>query len=285
MSVKTGIQWTDHTFNPWWGCIRVSPGCEHCYAETFAKRVGFDVWGPAKTTGRREFGDKHWAEPVKWNREAEREGSRKRVFCASMADVFEDHPVANATRPRLFDLIRATPSLDWQLLTKRPENIAAMLPPDWGNGYANVWLGTTIESPEYVHRFDQLRSNRAAVYFLSLEPMIADVSVAIYDKFAGLPPDEVWWAIVGGESGPKARVFELDWARGVIDACGEFGVYVFVKQLGSRPRGIADHISHRGDSATKPSGFYRFLNDAHGGDWSEWPEDLRVREFPEAVTV
>jgi len=270
MSGETGIQWTDHTFNPWWGCLRVSPGCEHCYAETFAKRVGLNIWGPAKTTARREFADKHWAEPLKWNHAAEKEGRRHRVFCASMADVFEDHPTANTTRPRLWALICATPWLDWQLLTKRPENIARMLPDDWGNGYPNVWLGTTIESPDYAHRFDQLRANRAAVYFLSLEPMIADVSDALRQKFSGLPPEEIWWAIIGGESGGKARPFHLDWARECLRWCNEFGVSPFVKQLGARPQ-IAQ---------TAEVDAFLKLKDSHGGDWNEWPADLRIREFP-----
>lgn len=121
MGKDTGITWTDSTFNPWWGCEKVSPGCTNCYAATFDKRVGGDHWG-AKA-GRRFFGDKHWREPEKWNRDAAKSGERHRVFCASMADVFEDRDDLVQPRIRLFHLISETPNLDWLLLTKRPENI------------------------------------------------------------------------------------------------------------------------------------------------------------------
>jgi len=123
---STEIAWTHSTWNPWWGCTKVSPGCKRCYAETFAKRVGFKVWG--QDGERRAFGNKHWAEPLRWNAEAEKAGERRRVFCASMADVFEDHSVAIAERPRLWSLIERTPMLDWLLLTKRPENVDLLGP-------------------------------------------------------------------------------------------------------------------------------------------------------------
>jgi len=291
MSDKTGIQWTDHTFNPWWGCIRVSPGCEHCYAETFAKRLGLNVWGPAKTTGRRTFAGKHWDAPMRWNAAAKKAGVRARVFCASMADVFEDHPAVEPERRRLWWLIRETPHLDWQLLTKRPENIARMLPADWGQGYPNVWLGTSIESPDYAHRFDVLRAVPAAVHFLSLEPLLGDIAGVLHDRFAELGPGEEWWAILGGESGATARPFELDWVRDALRWCDEFGVSAFVKQLGARPFCANNEDAEQWPGATIP---FRDdyephhqgelaplqLNDSHGGDWAEWPADLRVREFP-----
>ena len=135
MAEKTGISWTHHTFNPWWGCTKVSPGCKNCYAETFASRYGFDVWGPGKA--RRTFSLAHWEEPLKWNRDAELAGERRRVFCASMADVFEAEAPAGELA-RLWALIRLTPWLDWLLLTKRAERIAESLPDDWGEGYPNV---------------------------------------------------------------------------------------------------------------------------------------------------
>lgn len=128
--------------------MKVSPGCTYCYAETFAKRTGHDIWGPAKTTTRRTFGAKHWTEPLAWHGAAMRAGVKRRVFCASMADVFEDHPALTAERERLWALVRMTPMLDWQILTKRPENIAAMLPDDWSSGYENVWLGTSVEDEQ-----------------------------------------------------------------------------------------------------------------------------------------
>ena len=120
MSERTAIGWCDHTFNPWWGCQRVSDGCARCYAEAMAKRTGNPVWGPG---ARRFFGEKHWQEPVRWNAAAERLSVRRRVFCGSMCDVFEDRPDLVEPRGRLWRLIRATPHLDWLLLTKRPENI------------------------------------------------------------------------------------------------------------------------------------------------------------------
>ena len=111
MSANSSIEWTDHTFNPWWGCSRVSPGCENCYAETLSARYGHRVWGPAKTTPRRIFGPQHWAEPPKWNAAAVQAGVRKRVFCASMSDVFEDHPDVGEHRAALWRLIEQTPAL------------------------------------------------------------------------------------------------------------------------------------------------------------------------------
>jgi protein gp37 len=287
MSANSAIQWTDHTFNPWWGCIRVSPGCEHCYAETFAKRLGFDIWGPAKTTDRRVFGEKHWAAPLKWNRDADREGRRRRVFCASMADVFEDHPAANAERPKLWELIRATPWLDWQLLTKRPENIVAMLPADWEHGYANVWLGTTVESQESTSRIAHLLDRRIGadvVRFLSCEPLLGPVDLREWVA-------SIEWIIIGGESGPKARPFNLAWARSLVAQCRAGGSAPFVKQLGRRPVVENDDKSELWPGGCVPlyekywpayQGELAALDlvDAHGGDISEFPSDLRIREFP-----
>ncbi len=141
MGKDTAISWCHHTFNPWHGCEKVSPGCANCYAEAFSKRIGRDIWGRGKP--RRFFGDKHWAEPRKWNEDAMRAGERRRVFCASMADVFEADGSLVAHRERLWLLIESTPHLDWLLLTKRPENAAGMAP--WrGRWPANVWLGTRL---------------------------------------------------------------------------------------------------------------------------------------------
>jgi hypothetical protein len=124
---ESRIEWTDYTFNPWWGCERVSPGCAHCYADTLAIRYGHRIWG--KDHGFRFFGDKHWDEPLKWAARAERDGVRRRVFCASMADVFEERPSSTSTGSRLlFDLIEETPHLDWQILTKRPSSRATGSP-------------------------------------------------------------------------------------------------------------------------------------------------------------
>ncbi|MEZ5165687.1 MAG: phage Gp37/Gp68 family protein [Acidimicrobiales bacterium] len=228
MGVSTEIAWCDHTFNPWWGCTRVSPGCQNCYAEAFAKRTGHDVWG--KATGRRVFGDRHWNEPRRWNAKAETEGIRRRVFCASMADVFEDHPDLEEPRERLFDLILQTPALDWLLLTKRPENIAAMLPdPDCPP--ANVWLGTTVEDQDHAHaRIPTLldAGYAATCLFLSCEPLLGPVDLTPWFD-SGID-----WVIVGGESGPRHRPFDPEWAIDIRDQCEAFGVPFFFKQHGGR---------------------------------------------------
>ena len=126
MAKDSKIEWTHHTFNPWWGCAKVSPACKHCYAETWAKRVGKDLWG-AKSP-RRFFSDAHWREPFKWNAEAVTLGERRRVFCASMADVFEARAELDPWRDKLWTVIEATPALDWLLLTKRPHRIASYAP-------------------------------------------------------------------------------------------------------------------------------------------------------------
>ncbi|MEY5060411.1 MAG: hypothetical protein RIS45_332, partial [Planctomycetota bacterium] len=143
MGDVTGIQWTDHTFNPWMGCQRVSPGCERCYAETLVTtRLRLPVWGPPKTTERKRTAVANWRKPLAWDRAAAKAGKRARVFCASLADVFEDHPAVAPWRTELFALIEQTPHLDWQLLTKRPENLRKMLPTAWlESPRPNVWLG------------------------------------------------------------------------------------------------------------------------------------------------
>ena len=186
MGERTAIGWTDHTFNPWWGCERVSPGCQHCYAETFAKRTGHDVWG--KHTPRRGFGEKHWAEPLRWDRDAATAGRPALVFCASMADVFEDRGDLDESRARLFDLIERTPNLIWQLLTKRPERVAALLPTRWlppaewpdrvWTGPPNVWIGTTVEDQKRAdERIRHLVAIPAPVRFLSCEPLLGRVRI------------------------------------------------------------------------------------------------------------
>jgi len=221
MSEKTLIAWTDHTFNIAWGCQKVSPGCAHCYADTLSHRYGWDVWGPGKN--RRTFGPKRWAEPLKWNAEACREGRSHRVFCSSMCDYLEDHPVIERERAKLWQLIRSTPHLDWQLLTKRSDRIADNLPSDWGsNGYANVWLGVSIENMEYANRADDLRSVPAAVRFISYEPALGPLDA--------LPLEGLDWVIFGGESGPQYREADLQWSRDMRDKCAHEGVAYFHKQ-------------------------------------------------------
>lgn len=221
MGVDTAIAWTDHTFNPWWGCVNVSPGCDHCYAETFAKRTGHDVWG--KDSGRRFFGDKHWTEPLKWT---------GRVFCASMADVFEMNHVLDAERVRLWELIDETPHLTWQLLTKRPENVPRLVPWHWMDGGwpDNVWLGTTVEDQTRANlRVPRLLNIPAPVRFLSCEPLIGPVRLG-----DALWTGDLHWVIAGGESGPKHRPMDMNWPRNLRDECYQAAVPFFFKQVGGR---------------------------------------------------
>lgn len=171
---KTAIPWAHYTFNPIWGCQKVSPGCAHCYAEQFAQRV----YGKETTMWRGDrmvASARTWNQPHRWNEQAERAGIRRRVFCASMGDIFEDHPAVAAERAKLWPLIRATPALDWLLLTKRPELIRQALPSDWGHGYLNVWLGTSIETQEYIGRLTPLIGIPARVRFVSAEPLLGPV--------------------------------------------------------------------------------------------------------------
>lgn len=290
--VETEIAWTDSTFNPWWGCFKISRGCDNCYAATFDKRVhgiGKGHWGPQAE--HRRFGDKHWADPVKWNAAAAKAGVRHKVFCASMADVFEGRDEDAADRARLFALIEATPWLDWQLLTKRPENMVRLAPASWAGGWpANVWAGCTVEDQQRAdERIGHLFSTPAKTRFLSVEPLLAPVDlsryvnahcvtvIAVKGQKATIRPNgrALHWVIVGGESGHGARPFDLAWARSIVAQCQAAGVPCFVKQLGAKP--IETDSFHDG---TEPCCVFD-IKDRKGGDPSEWPEDLRVRQFPE----
>jgi protein gp37 len=257
---QTTIEWTatrdadgivtpGYTFNPWWGCVKVSEACRNCYAATFAKRFGVE-WGPQAR--RRFFGDAKWREPLKWDRKAAAEGVRRRVFCASMADVFEvlpdRHPDAEqmgAERLRLWRLIEATPHLDWLLLTKRPENVLGLTPAGWDcvRGFPeNVWVGTTAETQECAdERIPRLLEVPARVRFLSMEPLLGPVDLSrwldllrlnTWVKQARWMGTGIHWVIGGGESGPGARPTHLEWARGLRDQCEAAGVPFFWKQWG-----------------------------------------------------
>lgn len=230
MADRTAIEWTDATFNPWWGCSRVSPACAHCYADTLARRYGHQLWDGA---GRRFFGDQHWTRPRRWNRDAELQRTPVKVFCASMADVFEDARELDPWRERLWDLIEETPWLEWQLLTKRPENVASMVP--WeGNWPTNVWLGTSIENSRHTFRVEILRDLPAAVRFVSAEPLLGSLFLNGKPNRRPLKLDRVDWVIAGGESGPRHRPVDLDWVRELRDACIGEGVPFFYKQQGGR---------------------------------------------------
>lgn len=284
MGERTGVSWCDHTFNSHWGCEKVSPGCLNCYAERDAHRFypRARLWGPGSE--RRLFGEKHWAGPLQWNERALRDGVRRRVFCASMADVFDNHPGVEAPRAQLWELIRQTAELDWLLLTKRISNVPKMLPADWGVGYPNVWLGISVVNQVEVDRdVPRLLATPARVKFLSCEPLLDKISLFHFDEDEGAlrgpgvvidggmtvgtpsdPPEGyddsypgIDWVIAGGESGPKSRSMNQEWAVALRDECDLAGVSFFMKQMSERDW---------------PATFR---------DLESFPDRLKVRESPE----
>ena len=284
MGENSNIEWTDHTFNPWVGCTKISPACDNCYAEGWAKRSGLVTWGGP----RRRTSPANWSKPGKWQAAARESGVRARVFCASLADVF-DNEVPHAWRTDLFRVIHATPNLDWLLLTKRIGNVPSALtvlgddalPP-------NVWLGITVCNQEEADRdIPKLLRVPAAVRFLSCEPLISHIlldpdwlcseyfthSEGCDDDLCALNGDyhscvgkvieqpSLDWVIVGGESGHRARPMEADWAEKIRVDCQDAGVAFFMKQ-GSQ------------------ANWHNFK------DWDHFPGYLRVREWPiSAVSI
>lgn len=227
MVENSAIEWTDHTFNPWIGCTVISAGCTNCYAKVRDNRFGGDHWGPR--ADRRLVKD--WSKPPRWNRAAAAMGVRQRVFCASMADIFDDHPsILPEWRLRLWDLIEATPHLDWQLLTKRPSSILPLIPRHWRDYLPrNVWIGcSVINQAEADHNVPILLQVPAAIYFLSLEPLLGPLHVP--EPFLKL--EHRGWIIVGGESGSGARYLLPEWVRGPRDQCAAAGVPFLFKQWG-----------------------------------------------------
>ena len=201
-----------------------------------------------------------------------------------MADVFEDHPELGHWREHLWRTISATPNLDWQLLTKRPENLRRFLPPLWTTApNTNVWLGTSVEDRPALERVEALRDQKAPVRFLSAEPLLEDLGTI---NLRGID-----WVIVGGESGPNARPCDLEWIRSIVAQTKAAGVACFVKQLGAKPYRKCHGCTCTADEVRYATGGGPFgaamacdsalrLVARKGGDPEEWPEDLRVREFP-----
>jgi len=226
MAGETLIAWCDHTFNAWMGCTKVSAGCDHCYAETMTRnRMGISVWG--KDAARQVTSTANWKKLIAWNRKAAEAGERRRVFCGSLMDWAEAHPTAEATRPKLWQAISETPWLDWLLLTKRTGRITRCLPDDWGEGYPNVWLGTSIEDMRVAFRADHLRAIPAHIRFVSYEPALGPLD--------DLDLTGIHWLIYGGESGPgyRAEGTEHDhqaWARAMRYRCNRAGTTFFFKQ-------------------------------------------------------
>ncbi len=233
MAKNSRIEWTHHTFNPWWGCTKVSPGCKHCYAEAWAKRTGSQVWGPQAS--RRELSEQYWRQPIAWNEEARRRKTKARVFCASMADVFEDRDDLDDKRARLWPLIESTPWLDWLLLTKRPQNMRGFVP--WENHWpSNVWAGTTAENQRWLEkRIDYLLAVPAVIHFLSAEPLLGPLNLSPWTQSARIDgvPSSIDWVIAGGESGPHARPMNPEWALSLRDQCRSVGISFLFKQWGN----------------------------------------------------
>lgn len=291
MSENSKIEWTDHTFNPWEGCTKVSPGCANCYAENRNARWNGGTaihWGKGRP--RRRTSVANWKKPLKWNKHAGRVQQsqstyttprRPRVFCASLADWLDDE-VPIEWLAELMDLIRETPNLDWLLLTKRPQNFDRLADAmihaeqdtrywlaEWSGGEAphNVWVGTTVEDQQRVdERIPHLMGIPAVVRFLSCEPLLEeiDLSGVFGGPYVGLPGDVIVpyynfgidWVICGGESGPNARPMNPDWARSLRDQCAVAHVPFFMKQMGGR---------------SKP--------------FPEIPEDLNIRQFPQPLST
>lgn len=280
MGAETKIQWCDRTFNPWLGCTKVSDGCKFCYAETLMDtRYGKVEWGPQ---GRRvRTSDHNWRQPVGWNRQrwfqcpncghrfhetrqwGQQQGcpacgflavypTRQRVFCASLADVFEGvRPELPQWREDLFRLMEHTPNLDWLVLTKRVDLVWTMAPLRWMHQAwpQNVWLGTSVENQVTSDgRLVQLRLIPAPIRFVSFEPLLGPIETR------GLL-HAIHWAIIGGESGPHFRPMKHQWARSLIDQCNQFGVPVFMKQDAGIRSGMYDHL----------------------------PDDMKIRRFPDAA--
>jgi protein gp37 len=296
MGATTGIEWTQHTWNPWRGCTKVSPGCANCYMFTEQRRYGKDPTQVIRT--------KTWGDPLKWQRAAEAAGRKEMVFTCSWSDWF--HEGADAWRDEAWDVVRRCPNLIFQILTKRPERmhncIYSMTDTLGGiitgghfpDDFPNVWLGVSVEDQQRANERIPLLLQTAAVRFLSCEPLLGPVDLGEY-----LPPEDGTkvrdgegeiiaspnWIIAGGESGPGARPCDVAWIRSIVQQCQAAGVAVFVKQLGSMP--YVDHSPEPAASIARKHGVgplvaeFLKLRDRKGRDMDEWPADLRVRQFPE----
>jgi protein gp37 len=227
MARDSKIEWTHHTFNTWWGCIRVSPACKHCYADTWAKRLGLQLWN--HDSPRRFFGDAHWREPLNWNRDAAKQNTRARVFCSSMADVFENLRELDPWREKLWGLIEATPNLDWLLLTKRIDLVKQLAP--WsGRWPSNIWLGSSMENQTWFNkRVDHLLQHDAVVRFVSAEPLLSAIQMRPYLARQG---SGINWVIAGGESGPESRITKPRDVEFLRDQCMDADVAFHFKQWG-----------------------------------------------------
>lgn len=256
MGANTKIEWADCSFNPFIGCEKVSEACTNCYAEAWAKRTGqAHLWNGE----RRRTTEANWRQPLKWNAAAVKDGTRPRVFCASLADVF-DNAVPDKWRVDLFALIRATPNLTWMLLTKRIGLAKRMLPEDWGDGYPNVWIGATVVTQEEVDRdVPKLIATPARVRFLSCEPLLEALTFPLPCN-GSVFWSNIHWIIVGGESGSKARPMDPAWARDLRDQCVSARVAFHFKQFG-------EYDAHGVRVGKKAAG-----RELDGRTWDELPQ-------------
>lgn len=265
MGRKTGIDWTDHTWNPWQGCRKISPGCVNCYMYRDKKRFGQD---PATVIRSKPA---TFNAPLKWQDPA-------KVFVCSWSDFFIED--ADPWRDEAWEIMRRTPHLTYQILTKRPENILDRLPADWPFG--NVWLGVTVESQAQLHRIEYLPVAEAVVKFVSIEPMIGPVDLTAAIN-APVPWDEMMsailaldWVIVGGETGPAARRMDPAWAARLKRQCKDAGVPFFMKQMTNKAP-IPDFLQGREFPLQKKPCLTIFhcgpqnqCPDGAEHDWSAW---------------
>lgn len=268
MAEKTAIQWTDATLNFWTGCKKVSDGCKYCYMYRDKERYGKDpaevVEVSIKTINKilKDL-DRQWAERMILAAKTGTPAKPILIFTCSWSDFFIEE--ADAWRGKAWDIIRARPHFIWQILTKRPENILSRLPEDWGQGWGNVWLGVSIENNRSLHRLVTMSQVPAQTRFISFEPLLYALYFEAEEK--SILKTLFHWAIIGGESGNdngayRYRPCEVPWIEKLIEDLQQVNVAPFVKQLGTY-------------TAKKLE-----LKDRHGGDWTEWPENLRVRQFP-----
>ena len=274
MGENSAIGWTTHTFNIAWGCTEIGPGCDNCYAREFANRYGYK-WGTGAP--RRYFGDKHWSEPLKWDRRAKETGETIRVFCSSMADIL-DNEVEDSHRERLWELIEATPNLTWQLLTKRIGNAKKMMPNAWVRNGLPKWVhfGITVVNQEEAARDIPKLLDYQGLLWLSIEPQLARINLAKWLGDGGDMPGynpSISWVVDGGESGAvsKVRPFDIGWARSILKECRTYNVPCFIKQMGARTFM---------DPADGPP-LLRTFSHEDAANPEKWPEDLRVQCFPE----
>ncbi len=265
MGYNSNIAWCDHTWNIARGCSKVDQDCLYCYMYRDGKRYGYDAKTVVKTKTVFNL-------PLKIKDTSSNcWGGKPLIFTSSLTDVF--HPEIDSYRDEMWDIIKKCPHLIFQILTKRPERINDHLPEDWGNGWDNVWLGTSIGSQKSIERAWRLLDSPSKNYFLSLEPMYGSIDLNDAELLLANWRDKytigryIDWVIIGGESGNETgkyryRECKIEWIEQIINDCKRSNTPVFVKQLGT-------HLS-------KTMG----LKHRHGADINEWPKHLQIREFP-----